>query len=157
MSVSGGGQEGLRRKADIASSETTAPGSSPSSAQPMEVSMSYIGEVRRGTFSSLSAAASGLLLAGLQGTVQFVKAVSNRRALAQLGEFDDRMLKDIGLSRSDLRDASAGPLWQDPTSVLVVRAVERRASRRRAVRDSLHTKTSTSESAKSGAQLVECS
>lgn len=119
--------------------------------------MSYIGEVRRGTFSSLSAAASGLLLAGLQGTVQFVKAVSNRRALAQLGEFDDRMLKDIGLSRSDLRDASAGPLWQDPTSVLVVRAVERRASRRRAVRDSLHTKTSTSEPAKSGAQLVECS
>lgn len=118
--------------------------------------MSYIGEVRRTAFSTFGAAASGLLISGLQGTVQFVKAVANRRALAQLGEFDDRMLKDIGLSRSDLRDASAGPLWQDPTSVLVVRAVERRASRRQAARDSLQVASGVSEAAKPAAELTVC-
>jgi hypothetical protein len=42
------------------------------------------------------------------------------------------MLKDIGLTRSDLRDAYAEPLWRDPTAVLVVRAGERRTNRRRA-------------------------
>lgn len=112
--------------------------------------MSYIGEVRRTAFSSFGTAATGLALAGVTGAIQFVKAIARRRMLSQLGEFDDRMLRDIGLTRSDLRDASAGPIWQDPTSVLVVRSVERRASRRLAARATLK------DAAKSTNDLIKC-
>jgi hypothetical protein len=49
-----------------------------------------------------------------------------------LARLDDRMLSDIGLTRSDLHDANAEPLWHDPTNVLARRACERRVSRRRA-------------------------
>ncbi|MFT0860493.1 DUF1127 domain-containing protein [Ancylobacter sp. G4_0304] len=96
--------------------------------------MSYIGEVRRTAFSSFGTMASALLVAGSKAAFGFARAVYHRHTLSQLGEFDDRMLKDIGLTRSDLRDAASGPLWQDPTAVLVVRAVERRASRRNVAR-----------------------
>ena len=48
----------------------------------------------------------------------------------QLARLDDRQLADIGLTRSDLRDAYAEPLWEDPTSVLARRAAERRMSRK---------------------------
>jgi hypothetical protein len=41
------------------------------------------------------------------------------------------MLADIGLTRSDLRDAYAEPLWHDPTDVLARRAAERRSGRLR--------------------------
>jgi hypothetical protein len=47
-----------------------------------------------------------------------------------LARLDDRQLADIGLTRSDLRDAYAEPLWEDPTSVLARRAAERRESRK---------------------------
>ncbi|MCJ8145003.1 DUF1127 domain-containing protein [Ancylobacter sp. A5.8] len=96
--------------------------------------MSYIGEVRRTAFSSFGTMASGLLVAGFKATLGFAKAVYHRHTISQLGQFDDRMLKDIGLTRADLRDAASGPLWQDPTAVLVVRAVERRANRRNLAR-----------------------
>lgn len=97
--------------------------------------MSYLGEVRRTAFSSFGTAASGVLIAVFTGSLQFIRAVGRRHHLAQLGGFDDRMLRDIGLTRGDLRDASAGPLWQDPTAILVVRSVERRAARRLATRE----------------------
>ena len=42
---------------------------------------------------------------------------------------DDRMLADIGLTRSDLRDAYAEPLWRDPTDVLAGRARDKRRYR----------------------------
>ncbi|MCK0207567.1 DUF1127 domain-containing protein [Starkeya koreensis] len=99
--------------------------------------MSYLGEVRRTAFHSFGAAASSVLIAALAGSCRFVTALARRRHLAQLGEFDDRMLRDIGLTRADLRDATSGPLWQDPTAVLVVRSVERRAARRMAVRGAM--------------------
>lgn len=99
--------------------------------------MSYIGEVRRSAFASFGAAAATGLIGAVMGTLNFITAVARRRHLIQLGEFDDRMLSDIGLTRADLRDAASGPLWQDPTSVLVVRSVERRASRRRTAHENL--------------------
>ncbi|TCK30802.1 uncharacterized protein DUF1127 [Ancylobacter aquaticus] len=99
--------------------------------------MSYVGEVRRTAFSSFGTAASGLLIAAVVGSIQFIKAVARRRHLAQLGGFDERMLRDIGLTRGDLLDASSGPLWQDPTALLVVRSVERRAARRMTMREAL--------------------
>lgn len=60
-----------------------------------------------------------------------LRALKHRHDAQMLAGLDDRMLKDIGLTRSDLRDAYAEPLWRDPTSVLVERAGERRTNRRR--------------------------
>jgi hypothetical protein len=41
------------------------------------------------------------------------------------------MLADIGITRSDLRDAYSGALWRDPSELLARRATERRVRRRR--------------------------
>ena len=54
----------------------------------------------------------------------------HRRDAATLAAFDDRMLADIGLTRCDLNDALAQPLWRDPTAVLARRYCERRRGRR---------------------------
>lgn len=54
------------------------------------------------------------------------RAAAGRRALRQLAEADDRMLKDIGLDRSDLRNANAEPLFSDPTELLAGRVREGR-------------------------------
>jgi uncharacterized protein YjiS (DUF1127 family) len=61
------------------------------------------------------------------------EVLRNRRDAAVLASFNDRMLADIGLTRSDLHDAFAEPPWRDPTAVLVARAQERRTARRRGV------------------------
>jgi uncharacterized protein YjiS (DUF1127 family) len=58
-----------------------------------------------------------------------VEAGRRRRDAARLASFDDYMLRDIGLTRGDLNDALAEPLWRDPTAVLVRRQSERRAYR----------------------------
>jgi len=57
----------------------------------------------------------------------------HRNDAAMLAAFDDRMLADVGLTRADLNDALAEPLWRDPTSVLARRQCERRRARRAAV------------------------
>ena len=54
------------------------------------------------------------------------RALSGRRVLRELASFDDRMLRDIGLSRSDLRSAAAEPLYRDPTALLAGRVDESR-------------------------------
>jgi uncharacterized protein YjiS (DUF1127 family) len=54
------------------------------------------------------------------------RAAAGRRALRQLANADDRMLKDIGLDRSDLRNAAAQPLYRDPTALLAGRVDEGR-------------------------------
>ena len=61
---------------------------------------------------------------------QMARTVKNRHEAGTLARLDDRMLADIGLTRSDLRDAYSQPLWQDPSDVLARRAAERRGSRR---------------------------
>ena len=43
------------------------------------------------------------------------------------------MLADIGVTRADLVDALAEPMWRDPTSVLARRHGERRRARRAAI------------------------
>jgi uncharacterized protein YjiS (DUF1127 family) len=58
------------------------------------------------------------------------RAAKNRHSARMLARLDDRQLADIGLTRSDLRDAYAEPLWEDPTSVLARRAAERRENRK---------------------------
>jgi uncharacterized protein YjiS (DUF1127 family) len=62
---------------------------------------------------------------------QVAQAYRNRRDAAVLAGLDDRMLADMGLTHGDVRDAFAGPLWHDPTSLLRARALERRLSRHR--------------------------
>lgn len=42
-------------------------------------------------------------------------ALLNRRAVAGLAEYDERMLKDIGLVRSDVVAALDAPFDQDPS------------------------------------------
>jgi uncharacterized protein YjiS (DUF1127 family) len=72
----------------------------------------------------------GLLGAmAVAGFRQVARALKNRRDMALLAELDDRMLRDIGLSRGDVRDAYSEPLWRDPTDTLVRRAGERRTRR----------------------------
>jgi len=56
-------------------------------------------------------------------------ALKNRRDATMLAGMDEHMLRDIGLTRSDLRDAYAEPLWRDPTDILAARVKDRRRSR----------------------------
>jgi uncharacterized protein YjiS (DUF1127 family) len=59
-----------------------------------------------------------------------IRARRNRRAAGALAGLDRRMLKDIGITRADLNDAFSSPFWEDPTSLLRERAIERRMNRR---------------------------
>jgi hypothetical protein len=59
--------------------------------------------------------------------------VKHRKGLAMLANFDDRGLADIGLTRSDLYDALAQRVWDDPTTMLECRRTARRDEARRAV------------------------
>ena len=70
-----------------------------------------------------------ILSAIVTGLRRLSRACKNRRQARMLTTMDDRMLADIGLTRSDLRDAYAGPLWRDPTDMLNGRAQDRRRYR----------------------------
>ena len=60
---------------------------------------------------------------------QIARARRHRREANMLAGLDRRMLADIGITRSDLRDAFSEPFWDDPTALLRERAQERRYSR----------------------------
>jgi uncharacterized protein YjiS (DUF1127 family) len=68
----------------------------------------------------------------LGSTVAVARALLNRRAVAPLLELNDRELRDLGLTRDDLRTALRQPLVRDPSVVLMVRAVDRRSLARAA-------------------------
>jgi len=75
------------------------------------------------------------VIAALLGSVavrvgQLARAYRNRRNAALMATLDDRMLADVGLTRSDVRDAIAVPLWYDPPHLLRARVLERRLNRR---------------------------
>ena len=84
---------------------------------------------------SVFASILSVILAGLQ---RLSRALKNRRQAEMLAGMDDRMLADIGLNRSDLRDAYAEPLWRDPTDVLAGRARDRRTHRLRPALEASH-------------------
>jgi uncharacterized protein YjiS (DUF1127 family) len=48
-----------------------------------------------------------------------VKAVRHRREVRHLAELDERILKDIGLSRTDVDGALSEPFYRNPSTVLV--------------------------------------
>lgn len=60
---------------------------------------------------------------------QMARARRHRREAAMLAGLDRRMLADIGITRSDVRDAFSEPFWEDPTLLLRERALERRWNR----------------------------
>ena len=80
------------------------------------------------TSPSVFASAVAVLVTGLKA---ISRALKNRRDAGLLATMDDRMLADIGLTRSDLRDAYAEPLWRDPTDMLAGRVSEKRRYRTR--------------------------
>ena len=57
---------------------------------------------------------------------EYAQARRNRRQAIALANLDGRMLSDLGLTRSDVSDAFSSPFWEDPTSLLRERALERR-------------------------------
>jgi uncharacterized protein YjiS (DUF1127 family) len=71
---------------------------------------------------------AGIVVRGVRKVAQ---AAKHRHDAATLAGLDDHMLADIGLTRGDLRDAYAQPLWRDPTVTLASRVGERRANRAR--------------------------
>lgn len=68
--------------------------------------------------------------AAIAGVKRMAQIMRHRREAAMLASFNARMLADIGLTRGDVNDAFAEPLWRDPTAVLAARARERRVFRR---------------------------
>ena len=52
-----------------------------------------------------------------------LRAWSNRREVTRLLACDDRMLKDIGLTRSEVAGVLDSPLYRDP-SILLARSAE---------------------------------
>lgn len=79
----------------------------------------------RPAFSGFSSIIS-MIVAGFQNVA---RALKHRHDAGLLAGMDDRMLADIGLTRSDLRDAYAEPLWRDPTEMLAGRACDKRKYR----------------------------
>ena len=70
------------------------------------------------------------MLTKLSRFFRWIAAVlREQQAYRELGQLDDRMLKDIGLARSDLRNAAAEPLYRDPTALLAGRVDEGRTHR----------------------------
>ncbi|WP_341987520.1 DUF1127 domain-containing protein [Azorhizobium sp. AG788] len=90
--------------------------------------MSSYGEIRSVFAVPFGDRVADAARAGVRTVMNIGRAFAHRRELALLGSLNDHMLKDIGIDRSDLRDAASQPLWADPTQILVSRSVERRAA-----------------------------
>jgi uncharacterized protein YjiS (DUF1127 family) len=98
----------------------------------MEVAMTAIAKIAKPRIIDAASVVRALVaLAALVAyrAGQALAARKHRSDVALLARADDRMLADVGLTRSDVRDAVCGPLWQDPTILLRTRALERRLSR----------------------------
>ena len=71
-------------------------------------------------------APAAILPSLLEGARSAWRAWSNRRRLADLSEFDDHMLADLGLTRGDVRRALDLPFAHDPSLELQRRALQNR-------------------------------
>src|SRR4051812_39834512 len=88
-----------------------------------------LGEDRRPHRSGV-ASARALVREAILWPVRIVRA---RREFARIAALSDRELRDIGLMRHDLRNATALPLDADPTRYLASVVTERRQATRRTV------------------------
>jgi len=99
-------------------------GASPSGLKEIEMSTSYpVVPVVGGTIIRAFASVLALVTHWVK---ELLRARKHRRQAKLLAGFDNRMLADIGITRSDVRDAFSEPFWDDPTSLLRERALERR-------------------------------
>ena len=77
-----------------------------------------------------SATRPALVVRAIRGVLRqlagLATALRDRAEVKRLIELDDRALKDIGLSRSEVDGALAEPFFRSPSSVLL-RSVERRS------------------------------
>ena len=80
--------------------------------------------MNRSALSSMTFSGTAALGQFARALTNLVKALQHRREVKHLAEFDDRMLKDIGLTRSDVSGALAEPITRNPSWVLV-RSAER--------------------------------
>jgi uncharacterized protein YjiS (DUF1127 family) len=80
----------------------------------------------QGTLPRILATFISTLARGLNA---LARARRHRREAMALASLDRSMLKDIGLTRADVSDAFSSPFWEDPTSLLRERAIERRINR----------------------------
>jgi uncharacterized protein YjiS (DUF1127 family) len=77
------------------------------------------------SFTSLMTLSEAFSAKGVtRAFLDLFRALKHRREIIQLADFDDHMLKDIGLTRSDVEGALAEPLIYNPSLVLV-RSAER--------------------------------
>ena len=76
-----------------------------------------------------------LVEAGLARLVALWRAARNRRAVARLLEWDDHMLRDVGLTSGDVRSALAAPVGDDPSYRLGAMSRERRLAIRAIAED----------------------
>ncbi len=66
-----------------------------------------------------------------------VRAMQNRRSVAKLLDWDERMLRDIGLTQSDVLAVMAVKTTEDPSYRLDALSTERRAAQRAEARERL--------------------
>lgn len=73
------------------------------------------------------------IAAGFRAMARRIRGVAGvlirRKDMNVLARADDRMLADIGITRGDLNDALSSRPWEDPTTLLRARALERRLGR----------------------------
>ena len=81
------------------------------------------------SIATVGRAAAAVATAFAQQVKTVLRLIRHRRQASALAGLDQRMLKDIGISRADLNDAFSSPFWEDPTSLLRERAIERRMNR----------------------------
>ena len=55
-------------------------------------------------------------------TRAWVQTRRHHREVAMLQTFDERMLRDVGLTRADVQWAASTPFWRDPAGILKGRA-----------------------------------
>ncbi len=84
------------------------------------------------------------------------RVFKNRRQFAELKYWTDEQLKDVGLTRSDVRRAMAQPFYTDPTSLLNSAPALRQTSPLRAANgpQTAPALTLVSECQKSGGKLA---
>jgi uncharacterized protein YjiS (DUF1127 family) len=85
------------------------------------------------SFTSIMTLSETVTFKGVaRALTNLLRALKHRREIIQLADFDDHMLKDIGLTRSDVEGALAEPFVHNPSLVLV-RCAERHSRAERFV------------------------
>jgi len=74
--------------------------------------------------SQSGSAEAGILHTVFEASKRAYRSWKNRRQVAELGDFDDHMLADIGLTRNDVREALDLPFSVDPGRELQRRACQ---------------------------------